>query len=323
MSNETVGSLLAVIANSINDGLRIMMFADKRAWGDDEFEQLKLLEDTLDEAKRDFQELPALVHGSLYYESDRKIESLEDLRELCTKFQLHVQTFKDWVRTGGPINPVWARETIHLRRELHRAQCRAARRIFNAEQESNSRCLGGFQVFRVQRSPENPQQRNLEELVACNQVGKLERFGERDIAFVCDFCDGYIVWEDLKDMPSSRISTQDGPDPMNATSTTPATQENWQATGHKQSDGEEKAIVFAPVAIANHMPPVPGEFQSPILCPFCDDYYEYEQGDDELEQVRWNQDERGFEDLKSFTEHLLWSHATAAPGTANSNCAVM
>lgn len=72
MNNESVGSLLAVIANSINDGLRIMMFADKRAWGPDEFEQLRLLEQMLDEAKKDFQTLPTLVHGRGYYEHDRK-----------------------------------------------------------------------------------------------------------------------------------------------------------------------------------------------------------------------------------------------------------
>lgn len=72
MNNETVGSLLAVIANSINDGLRILMFADKRAWGTDEFEQQRLLEDALDEAKKDFQSLPSLVNGSEYYEHDRK-----------------------------------------------------------------------------------------------------------------------------------------------------------------------------------------------------------------------------------------------------------
>jgi hypothetical protein len=77
MSNESVGSLLAVIANSINDGLRIMMFADKRAWGSDEFEQLRLLEETLDEAKKDFQTLPALIHGRGYYEHDRKGKSYQ------------------------------------------------------------------------------------------------------------------------------------------------------------------------------------------------------------------------------------------------------
>jgi hypothetical protein len=68
---ETVGSLLAIIANSVQDALRILMFADKRAWGSPEFEQLRLLEDTLEEAKRDFQELPVLVNGRFYYENDR------------------------------------------------------------------------------------------------------------------------------------------------------------------------------------------------------------------------------------------------------------
>jgi hypothetical protein len=72
MSNGTIGSLLAAIANSINDAIRIMMFADKRAWGPDEHEQLRLLEETLDEAKVDFQELSALVNGRRYYENDRK-----------------------------------------------------------------------------------------------------------------------------------------------------------------------------------------------------------------------------------------------------------
>lgn len=68
----TVGSLLAVIANSIQDALRILMFADKRAWGSPEFEQLRLLEETLDEAKRDFQELPAFINGRVYYENDQQ-----------------------------------------------------------------------------------------------------------------------------------------------------------------------------------------------------------------------------------------------------------
>lgn len=68
----TVGSLLAIIAHSIQDALRTLIYADKRAWGSPEFEQLRLLEETLEEAKRDFQELPALVNGRLYYENDRK-----------------------------------------------------------------------------------------------------------------------------------------------------------------------------------------------------------------------------------------------------------
>ncbi|KAH6655324.1 hypothetical protein BKA67DRAFT_657272 [Truncatella angustata] len=322
MNNESVGSLLAVIANSINDALRIMMFADKQAWGSDEFEQLRILEETLDEAKKDFQTLPSLINGREYYEHDRKPDSLEDLRLLCTRFGFHALNFKEWVRTGGPIDPTWARETIELRRELHRAQCRAARRIFNSEQETTTRCLGAFQVFRVQRSPENPQQRSLEELMACNETGNFERFGEVDIAFICDFCDGYIVWEDLREMPSSRTAAQDHTEPTSATSMTPGQDTNWQAVGFKSSDGEEKTVVFAPVAIANHMPPEPGEWQARILCPLCDDYYTEEQGEDDMDRIKWNLDEGGFGNMEEFREHLEWRHsASALPDT--SNCVVM
>ncbi|KAK8065297.1 hypothetical protein PG997_012044 [Apiospora hydei] len=351
MSNETVGSLLAVIANSLNDALRIMMFADKRAWGPDEFEQLRLLEDTLDEAKRDFQELPLLVKGRVYYEHDRKPESLDDLRELCSQFELHTKLFKDWAKMGGPINPVWATETISLRRELHRAQCRAARRIFNSEQETSVRCLGAFQVYRVQRTPDNPQQRQLEELMTCNEVGKFERYGDLDLAFICDFCDGYLVWEDLREMPTRRTTKQDttnggggngnendnnnnddsgsgsvsgsigATEATSSTAMAPGAQDTWHAQGFKRSDGEEKAVVFAPVAIANHLPTEPGDFQARILCPYCEDYVGYEQGDGEMEAVKWNQDERGFDDVISFQEHLEWSHADKAP--AQSTCAVM
>lgn len=70
--NDTVGTLLADIANAINDTLRILMFADKTLWDTDEFEQVRAVEDTLDEAKRDFQELGPLVKGAFYYESDRR-----------------------------------------------------------------------------------------------------------------------------------------------------------------------------------------------------------------------------------------------------------
>ncbi|KAK8058362.1 hypothetical protein PG994_008810 [Apiospora phragmitis] len=340
MSNETVGSLLAVIANSLNDALRIFMFADKRAWDQDEFEQLRLLEDTLDEAKRDFQELPTLVKGRVYYEHDRKPESLNDLRELCAQFEFHTKCFKDWAKMGGPINPVWATETISLRHELHRAQCRAARRIFNAEQETSTRCLGAFQVYRVQRTPEHAQQRQLEELMTCNQVGKFERYGELDVAFICDFCDGYLVWEDLREMPTRRTTKQDNNTTDNnsnnddsgsvsaaeavtsSTAMAPGAQDSWHAQGFKKSDGEEKAVVFAPVAIANHLPTEPGDFQARILCPYCEDYVGYEQGDGEMEAVKWNQDERGFDDVLSFQEHLKWSHADKAPNSG-STCAIM
>jgi hypothetical protein len=69
---ESVGSLLASIANSINDALRLLMFADKAHWGPDEFEQVRALEHTLDEAKQDFQEMGPLLKGSVYYENDRR-----------------------------------------------------------------------------------------------------------------------------------------------------------------------------------------------------------------------------------------------------------
>lgn len=77
--NDTVGSLLADIANAINDALRMLMFADKRHWSSDEFEQVRALEDALDEAKKDFQEMGPLLKGSFYYENDRRRTSYPDL----------------------------------------------------------------------------------------------------------------------------------------------------------------------------------------------------------------------------------------------------
>lgn len=71
---QTVGALLAAIATCMTDALRILMFADKRQWGPDEFEQTRALEEALDEAKKDFQEMAPLVHGQFYYENDRNRE---------------------------------------------------------------------------------------------------------------------------------------------------------------------------------------------------------------------------------------------------------
>jgi hypothetical protein len=68
---QTVGTLLAAIATCMTEALRILMFADKRHWGPDEFEQTRVLEEALDEAKKDFQEMAPLVHGQFYYENDR------------------------------------------------------------------------------------------------------------------------------------------------------------------------------------------------------------------------------------------------------------
>ena len=70
--SQTVGTLLAAIATCMTDALRILVLADdKSQWGPDEFEQIRLLEEALDEAKKDFQELAPLVHGRFYYENDR------------------------------------------------------------------------------------------------------------------------------------------------------------------------------------------------------------------------------------------------------------
>lgn len=75
-SSDSVGTLLAAIANLIADGLRIVSFADKRQWGPDEHEQVRALEVVLDEARNDFQQLAPLVNGQSHYEHDRKREWL-------------------------------------------------------------------------------------------------------------------------------------------------------------------------------------------------------------------------------------------------------
>ncbi|KAI5865547.1 hypothetical protein GGS23DRAFT_432623 [Durotheca rogersii] len=363
MNHETVGSLLAVIANSLNDGLRIMMFADKKAWGPDEFEQLRLLEEALDEAKKDFQELPDLVNGRFYYENDRIEESLEDLRILCTRFELHTQNFKDWVRNGGvpPIEAAWARETVTLRTELHRAQCRAARRVHSAQQVDNlsgspSRCLGALQVYRVQqqqhRQRSDPRKREDEERLACARAGRFERFGNQNVAFVCDFCDGFLIWDDLRAMPTTRIRMNPSPssppqpplplhlgagnapasaqggsssssnsDPGDLESSSSSS--TWQARGIAMTNGETKTVVFAPVAVANHVPPDVGDWRSRVLCPYCDEYYYEEQGDDDMERVRYVQDGSGFDGIGAFQAHLEWSHAPIVPSISASSCQIM
>ncbi|KAL0943854.1 uncharacterized protein CTRU02_201741 [Colletotrichum truncatum] len=323
MSRPTVGSLLAAIATLISDGLRILKFADKHHWGPDEHEQMRLLEDTLDDAKKDFQELSVLVNGQRYYMNDRKPHSITELQALQAKFELHIQNFKDWAKIGGPINPVWARETTELRRELHRAQCRAARRIFTAEQEASSRCLGAFLVYRKQRewasrsivTEEEYHRRHVEEIVACNNIGKFERFGDRDIAFVCDFCDGHLVWEDMESMPSVRAAQNVA---ANTVSTSPNTQlPQWQATAFSASNREEKTVVYAPLAIANHIAPYQGDWVARLECPFCDEAPYIEPGEDGDDEMRNTQDESGFEDLDAFQEHLEWQHtATSIPAVS-------
>ncbi|KAK2775640.1 hypothetical protein CKAH01_03526 [Colletotrichum kahawae] len=334
MSSSTVGSLLAAIATLISDGLRILEFADKHHWGPDEHEQLRLLEDTLDDAKKDFQELSVLVNGQRYYMNDRKPQSIIELKRLQGKFEAHIENFKDWAKVGGPINPIWARETTELRRELHRAQCRAARRIFTSEQESSSRCLGAFLVYRKQRewatrtivTEEEFHRRHVEEVRACNNIGKFERFGDRDIAFVCDFCDGHLVWEDLETMPATRAPTDATANAISPGS--PTQLPHWQATAYSAANREPKTVVHAPLAIANHIAPYQGDWVARLECPFCDEAPYIEPGEDGDDEMRNAQDESGFEDLQAFQEHLEWQHtATSIPAVplpkAAKDCVVM
>ncbi|KAK7731754.1 hypothetical protein SLS53_008698 [Cytospora paraplurivora] len=410
-TNVTVGSLLADIAIALDDSIRTLNFADRQHWGPDEFEQVRALEDALDEAKEDFQQLGPLLKGSFYYENDRRPESIDELSSLRTDFLNHAQTFKHWIRQGGPIDPLWIRETARLKRNLRRAQRRAAARIFASQRADvvggpDQRCLGAFEVYRRQRLlderrreyedqqknsryestrdelagqqgqkpqrvqsweqgtpvmgahmadavemgqlgnaqqysqqpdggpkgarkstaaatttettaiPKTAQTTPLEELVpACNLVGHFERFGDRDVAFACDFCDGFVVWEDLARMPSER-------DPAAAAAGVTG-QPNWQARGKSLATAEDKTVVFAPLAIANHVPPDPGDWQARMLCPYCDDYNYYEQGEED--ETKYVQDERGFGSLDEFQAHLEWYHtSTAMPGLPSAkNCVVM
>ncbi|KAL6849292.1 hypothetical protein ACO1O0_008828 [Amphichorda felina] len=329
---DSVGTLLAAIANLITEGLRILSFSDKRQWGQDEHEQVRALEDALDEARKDFQELGPLVNGQLHYETDRTHASLQELRALRDKFHAHASCLKDWSRSGGPIDPIWVRDTHILQRDLHRAQYRAARRIFTSGQESSARCLGAFLVYRKQRAWSNRQvagveegeyqKRYLEELQTCNRVGTFQRFGEQDIAFVCDFCDGHLIWEDLERMPSVRTAHEDAAWPSSPVSPTTGNPQ-WQATGFSFSKHEEKQVVFAPEAIANHIAPHPNDWQARLLCPLCEDEAAKPQDKDDEEDI-WRP-ENTFDDIVAFQEHLEWEHtATPTPVTpSTNNCNIM
>lgn len=166
--------------------------------------------------------------------------------------------------------------------------------------------------------------RSLEELVpTCNAVGRFQLFGaeSHDAVFICDFCDGHIVWPDLQSVPAER-----SPLPPTAVTGYP----RWQAQGISAEDGEQKTVVFAPLAIANHTPPEPGEWQAGLLCPYCEEATYLDQGEDSSE-LRYVSDGDGwFADLEAFRAHLEWYH-TALPvpplssiaSAATSNCSVM
>ncbi|EJT74025.1 hypothetical protein GGTG_07874 [Gaeumannomyces tritici R3-111a-1] len=444
-ANDTVGTVLAAIATSLSDAIRTLMFADKRQWGPDEFEQTRALEEALDEAKRDFQAMSRLVNGQFFYERDRNSKSVEELRNLNTRFSFHGQNFKDWSRAGGPINPTWVLETVALRRDLHRTQCRAACRIF-ATGPGPARCLGAFQVQRRQRElqglvaptaapgsassgrrestrtkkdddgvesigmlspgaataidleqgvavshapnqprhqqmlspqlkpgflmspppgkgggahspngnnsagqqneqlqppqaqpasppPQGPQATpfGLEALVPeCNAIGGFEKFGDRDVAFACDYCDGFLVWEDLDRMPSRTRNLEQQlqhPSTANGGYGYYGGYPDWQAEALSVSTGEPKCVVFAPVAIANHLPPDNGDWRARVMCPYCDEYTYFEQGE-EGGETRYAQDEEGLLGLIEFQEHLEWYHGAGllpmpTMPTKKTNCAVM
>ncbi|OAA41721.1 hypothetical protein NOR_05229 [Metarhizium rileyi] len=321
---ESVGTLLADIANILLEGLRIFRLADKRYWRQDEYEQVRALEEALNEAKKDFQELCPLVNGQAQYEHDRNYESIHELRLIRDKFRVHIQLLKDWNRSGGPIDPVWIRESHSLQRELHRAQRRAARRVFTSSQESSQRCLGAFLVRRTQErvmarsnqplSEVDYQKRQLEELGACTTTGSFDRLGEEDVVFICDFCDGHLIWEDLENVPTQRTAP-----------CLPEPQENkqhWQATGTSSSGPKQKLVIFPPIAVASHMAPLPGDWQARLLCGFCEDEARKPQDEDDEEEIYKPNHE--FEDLASLQEHMEWQHAEAVPdGQRSNNCLVM
>lgn len=259
--------------------------------------------------------------------------SLEELRSLRAKFYAHAACFKDWSRLGGPIDPIWIRTTHELQQDLHRAQYRAARRIFTSGQEASKRCLGAFLVHRTQRAWSNKavgveecayQQRYLQELRTCKRVGSFQRFGEQDIAFVCDFCDGHLVWEDLEKMPPVRTAHEDAAVWPAEPTTLQAGNPQWQATGFTQSNHQEKQVLFAPIAIANHVAPHhPGDWLAMVMCPFCEEEAAAPQDKDDDEDL-WKPD-NVFEDVAALQEHLEWQH-TAAPTTplpSTDTCSLM
>lgn len=251
-------------------------------------------------------------------------ETLQELRLIRDNFRAHIQLLKDWSRSGGPINPVWVRETHSLQRELHRAQCRAARRIFTSSQESSQRCLGAFLVRRVQEkvagSPtqqlteQDYQKRQLEELGACTKIGSFDPFGEEDVAFICDFCDGHLIWEDLENVPTERTALHE----PRVQRTSP----HWQATGTTASGPQEKQVIFAPIAVANHVSPLHGDWQARLLCPFCEEEARQPQDEDDEEELYKPVDE--FEDVTALQEHMEWQHADGVTtGQQSSTCLLM
>lgn len=167
-----------------------------------------------------------------------------------------------------------------------------------------------------------------EELLVCNSIGAFQRFGEHDIAFVCDYCDGHVIWEDLKTMPSIRTAQESAASPISPVSPT-TNDPHWQATGFTVTGHVEKQIVFAPLAIGSHVAPQMRDWQAGFICPFCEEDAHQPQEDYDEEEL-WQPD-NAFEDLAALQEHLEWQHTTVPPqppsasatAPAQSNCLVM
>jgi hypothetical protein len=158
------------------------------------------------------------------------------------------------------------------------------------------------------------QKRQLEEFEACTKIGSFDPFGEEGLAFVCDFCDGHLVWEDLENVPTERTASY-LPRPQ-------GNSQHWQATGTTASGPQEKQVIFPPIAVANHLAPVHGDWQARLLCPFCEDEAKQPQDEDDEEDLYKPNEE--FEDVASLQEHMEWQHAEAAPNRQqSSNCLVM
>lgn len=245
---------------------------------------------------------------------------------------MHIQNIREWSRSGGPVNAVWVRDTKSLQRDLHRAQCRAAQRVFGTAHETSHRCLGAFIVHRKQRAwaaarragatEYDCQRRQIDEVNECHTIGGFERFGDLDMAFICDFCDGHLLWDDIDSVPTARAVSDSLPETSPATPgvgsllpTTNPVQDGagemlgeWQATGITQSGQEAKRVIYPPLAIASHMAPRTGDWLARLTCPLCEDVIEPQDIDDE-EDI-W-QPENRFEDLQALQEHLEWQHAPA------------
>lgn len=291
----------------------------------------------------------------MYFEHDTRPETLSELRGLAERFGAHEWMFMEWMRAGGPVNPLWVRETKGLGRELRRGMCRGARRVWEgnrAGSEEGGRCLGGEVVWRAVRRERETQKGergsgrakwldderglsagdgkgkarerrgSLEAVVPdCNSVGRFERLGEEDVAFVCGYCDGFLVWENLAKVPSERRAEGGMADGYS----------NWAATGRRcevrEGEEEEKLVVFAPLAIANHVPPRHGEWMSRVICPYCEEYTYIDSGDDGDGERRWVTEQGGFETMEAFQEHLQWSHTAipkpALPFVSDGKCVLM